>query len=128
MMPFDASNAPATFQRFMENCLGDLSLSWCVVFLDDIIVFGKSPEEHLKKLAVVFGKPRPAKHKLKPSKCNFFKTEISYLCHIFSKEGIVTDPSNVEAVRNWPKHKIPNDVRHLLGFVGYYRKFIKNFF
>ena len=126
MMPFGASNAPGTFQRLMENCLGDLNLNWCVVSFDDIIVFGKSPEEHLKRLAAVFEKLRLAKPKLIPSKCNFFKTEISYLGHIVYKEGIAIDPSKVEAVRNWPKPKALNDVRSFLGFVGYYRKFIKN--
>ena len=126
-MPFGASNAPATFQRLMENCLGDLNLSWCVVYLDDIIVFGKDPEQHLSRLSAVFEKLRKAKLKLKPSKCNFFKQSITYLGHIVSKDGIATDPSKVEDVKKWPKPKTLNDVRSFLGFVGYYRKFIKNF-
>ena len=58
MMPFGASSVPATFQRLKESCLGDLNLSWCVVYLDDIIVFGKTPEEHLQRLAAVFEKLR----------------------------------------------------------------------
>ena len=74
----------------------------------------------------MFGKLRQAKLKLKPSKCNFFKTKISFLGHIVSKEGIPTDPSKVKAVRNWPKPKTLNDVRSFLGFVDYYRKFINN--
>ena len=127
VMPFGSSNAPATFQRLMENCLGDLNLSWCVVYLDDIIVFGKSPEEQLSRLTAVFEKLRKAKLKLKPSKCNFFKQSISYLGHIVSKDGIATDPSKVEDVKKWPKPKTLNDLRSFLGFVGYYRKFIKNF-
>ena len=127
-MPFGARYVPATFQRLMENCLGELNLSWCVVYLDDII-FGKSPEEHLKRLAAVFEKLRQAKLKLKPSKCNFFKTEISFLGHIVSKEGIATDPSKVQlqAVRNWPKPQTLIDVRSFLGFMGDYREFIENF-
>ena len=71
MVPFGASNAPATFQRLVESCLWDLILSWCVVYLDDIIVFGKTPEEHLQRLAALFKKLRQAKLKLKPSKCSF---------------------------------------------------------
>ena len=98
-MPFGASNAPATFQRLMENCLGDLNLSWCVVYLDDIIVFGKSPDELLDRLKGVFEKLRQANLKLKPSKCTFFKQEISYLGHRVSKNGIATDPKKVEVVK-----------------------------
>ena len=94
-MPIGASNAPAKCQRLMENCLGECNLSWCVVYLDHIIIFGKSPEEHLKRLAAVFEKLGQANPKLKSSKCNFLKTEISYLGHIVSKEGIATDPSTV---------------------------------
>ena len=126
MMPFGASNAPATFQRLMENSMGYLNLSLCVVYLDDIIVFGKTQEEHLQRLAAVFEKLRQAKLKLKPSKCNFFRTKISYLGHLVSKEGIHTDPSKIEAVKNWEKPENLNDIRSFLGFVGYYRKFIKN--
>ena len=122
MMPFGASNAPATFQRLTENCLGELYLSWCVTYLDDIIIFGKSPEEHLKRLAAVLEKLRQAKLNLKPSKCNFFKTEISYLGHIVSKERIATDPSKVEAVRNWPKPKTLNDSMEFLRICGLLQK------
>ena len=117
-MSFGASNTPAMFQRLIENCLGDLNLSWSVVYLNDIIVFGKTPEEHLQRLAAVFVKLGKAKLKLKPSKCNFFWTQISYLGHIVSKEGISTDPCKIEAVKNWPKPKTLNDIRSFLGFVA----------
>ena len=124
-MPFGASNAPATFQRLMENYLGDLNLRWCVVYLDDIIVYGKSPEEILERLGAVFEKLRKAGLKLKPSKCEFFKEQIQFLDHIVSKEGISTCPEKVHAVQEWPAPKTINDLRSFLGFVGYYRKFIK---
>ena len=126
-MPFGGSNAPATFQRLMENCLGDLNLRWCVVYLDDIIVYGKSPEEILERLGAVFEKLRKAGLKLKPSKCEFFKEQIQFLGHIVSKEGISTCPEKVHAVQEWPIPKTINDLRSFLGFVGYYRKFIKGF-
>ena len=99
MVPFGASNVPATFQRLMENCLGDPDLSCCVFYLDDIIVFGKTPEEQLQGLAVVFEKIKQGKLKLKPSKCNFFRAQISYLGHLVFKKGISTDPSKIEAVK-----------------------------
>ena len=127
LMPFGASNAPATFQRLMENCLGDLNLKWCVVYLDDIIIFAKTPEEHLERLRSVFNKLREANLKLKPSKCNFFRREITYLGHLVSSQGISCDPKKIESVRNWPVPTTINEIRSFLGFVGYYRRFIKSF-
>ena len=126
-MPFGACNAPATFQRLMENCLGDLNLSWCLVYLDDIIIFSSTPEEHLERLEAVFQKLEAAGLKLKPSKCNFFREEIQYLGHIVSKEGIKADPKKVEAVVNWSPPTTVSEVRRFLGFVGFYRRFIKGF-
>ena len=77
-MPFGASNAPATFQRLMENCLGDLNLRWCVVYLDDIIVYGKSPEEILGRLGAVFEKLRKAGLKLKPPSVNSSRSKSNF--------------------------------------------------
>ena len=76
-MPFGLTNAPATFQCLMESCLGELHLNWCIIYLDDIIVFSKTPEEHLKQLQGVFDKLAKAGLKLKPSKCEFFKSRIT---------------------------------------------------
>ena len=87
-MPFGLTNAPATFQRLMESCLGDLLLNWCIIYLDDIIVFSKTPKEHIKRLKGVFTKLVAAGLKLKPKKCEFFKSKIAYLGHIFSPKGI----------------------------------------
>ena len=126
-MPFGAVNAPATFQRLMDSCLGDLNLKWCVVYLDDIIIYAKTPEEMLNRLRGVFERLREAKLKLKPSKCNFFLREISYLGHRVSESGIATDPAKVEKVTNWPQPKTVSEVRSFLGFVGYYRKYIPGF-
>ena len=126
-MPFGAANAPATFQRLMENCLGSLNLTWCVVYLDDIIVYGKDPKDLLLRLGGVFEKLRKAGLKLKPSKCNFFKEEIEFLGHVVSKEGIATNPSKVQAIQDWPIPKTVYDIKSFTGFVGYYRKFIPNF-
>ena len=97
-MPFGLTNAPATFQRLLESCLGELHLSWCIIYLDDIIVFSTTPTEHLKRLRGVFEKLAKAGLKLKPNKCEFFKTKIAYLGHIVSIKGIETDPKKIEAV------------------------------
>ena len=78
-MPSGLTNAPATFQRLMESCLGELHLNWCIIYLDDIIVFSRTPEEHLYRFKAVFEKLKAAGLKLKPSKCEIFKQEIKYL-------------------------------------------------
>ena len=126
-MPFGATNAPATFQRLMHDCLGDLNMNWCIVYLDDIIIFSDTKEEHLKRLEAVFQKLSAAGLKLKPSKCFFFREEIEYLGHVVSGKDIATNPKKVEAVAKWPTPKTVCDVRSFLGFVGYYRRFIKDF-
>ena len=120
-MPFGLTNAPATFQRLMENCLGDLHLNWCIIYLDDVIVFSKTPKEHIGRLRGVFNKLFLARLKLKPKKCEFFKSKIAYLGHIVSAKGIETDPKKVEAVKNWTIPKTVTDVRSFLGFTNYYR-------
>ena len=97
-MPFGATNAPATFQRMMETCLGDLHLNWCLSYLDDIIVFAKTQEEAITRLATVFQKLREAGLKLQPSKCELFKTSLLYLGHVVSEDGIRTDPKKIKAV------------------------------
>ena len=126
-MPFGATNAPATFQRLMHDCLGDLNMNWCIVYLDDIIIFSDTKEEHIKRLEAVFQKLMAAGLKLKPTKCFFFRDEIEYLGHVVSGKGISTNPKKIEAVTKWPTPKTVYDVRSFLGFVGYYRRFIKTF-
>ena len=121
-MPFGATNVPSTFQRLMHDCLGDLNMRWCIVYLDDIIIFSDT-KEHLKRLQ----KLAAAGLKLKPSKCFFFREEIEYLGHVGSGKGISTKPKKVEAEIKWPTPKTVYDVRSFLDFVGYYRRFIKDF-
>ena len=126
-MPFGLTNAPATFQRLMESCLGELHLNWCIIYLDDIIVFSRTPEEHLHRLKAVISKLRAAGLKLKPTKCDLFKQQINYLGHVVSKEGVSTDPDKITAVTEWPKPTTVTEVRSFPGFVSYYRRFIPNF-
>ena len=126
-MPFGATNAPATFQRLMHDCLGDRNMRWCIVHLDDIIIFSDTKDKHLKRLEAVFQKLAAAGLKLKPSKCFLFREEIEYLGDVVSGKGISTNPKMVEAVTRWPTPKTVYDVRSFLGFVGYYKRFIKDF-
>ena len=95
--------------------------------LDDVIVFSKTPEEHLERLEAVFQKLTASGLKLKPSKCTFFKSEITYLGHLITSEGVATDPKKIEAINKWSRPKTVYDFRSFLGFVGYYRRFIKGF-
>ena len=126
-MPFGATNAPATFQRMMETCLGDLPLNWCLIYLDDIIVFAKTQQEAITRLGTIFQKLREAGLKLQPSKCELFKTSLLYLGHIVSEDGIRTDPKKVEAVLQWPVPMTVTDVRSFLGLTNYYRRFLKGY-
>jgi len=127
IMPFGLTNAPATFQRLMERCMGDLNLQECLIYLDDIIIFSETFNEHLKRLNSVFTRLEQHNLKLKASKCEFFKPEVIYLGHLVSENGIATDPEKTEAVRTWPIPKNTKDVRKFLGFTGYYRRFIKGY-
>ena len=111
----------------MESCLGDLHLNWCIIYLDDIIVFSETPQEHIKRLHGVFWELASAGLKLKPSKCEFFKKKITYLGYVVSKKGIEVDTKKIEAVQKWPILKTVTDVRSFLGFTNQYRKFIPKY-
>jgi hypothetical protein len=126
-MPFGLTNSPVTYQRLMENVLAGLNLKNCCVFIDDVIIFGKTFEEQLHNLQLVFDRIKAANLKLSPKKCEFFKRKVKFIGHIVSEEDIEIDPSKTDTVTNWPKPQTPEDVRRFLGFVGYYRRFIQNF-
>ena len=126
-IPFGLTNALATFQRLMESCLGDMHLKWVIIYLDDIIIFSKTPKEHIQRLRGVFQKLHEVGLKLKPKKCEFFKTRISYLGHIVSRSGIECDPKKIEAIKNWKRPTTVHDVRSFLGFTNYYRRFIHKY-
>lgn len=127
VMPFGLCNAPATFERLMERVLVGLLGDACLVYLDDVIVMGRSFSEHRKNLEKVFKRFREANLKLNPKKCAFFKKEVSYLGHIISDKGVRTDPDKVKAVQEWPIPKTKTEVRAFLGLCAYYRRFVKNF-
>ena len=90
-------NAPATFQRLMQKCLGEMNLTYCLIYLDDVIVFSKMEEEHLQCLHIVFDCFR--EHNLRqPTKCKFFQNEINYLAHHVFREGMWSSKENLKAV------------------------------
>lgn len=125
-MPFGLSNRPSTYQRLMVDCLGELDLNNCFVFLYDIITFSETFTKNLDHLQQVFNKLREAGLKLSPKKCNFFQESVKYVGHLVSKQGIETDPGKTNKVLNRPTPTTAEEVRKFLGFAGYYRKFIKN--
>lgn len=102
VLSFGLCNAPSTFQRLMDLVLADLQWTTCLVYLDDIIVFGRTFGEHLQRLDEVLGKLRHANLKVKPSKCTLFATQVRYLGHVISADGIRADPVKLDAVRQWP--------------------------
>jgi len=126
-MPFGLSGAPATFQRAMSSVLsGDLT-SICCAYLDDIIIFGRNQQEHDRRLKQVLQRLQDAGLKLSRSKCAFRQPSVNFLGHVIDKQGVHTDPSKIEKVRNWPKPTTIKELQSFLGFANYYRRFIKNF-
>ena len=126
-MPFGLCNAPATFQRLMDLILAGLQWTNCLVYLDDILIIGKTFTEHLKNLELVFNRLREAGLKLKPSKCAICQKQVNYLGHVISADGIATDPAKTDKVAHWPIPTCQRKVQRFLGLVSYYRRFIKGF-
>ena len=126
-MPFGLTNAPAIFQRAMNKVLSGLIGKCCMVYIDDIVVWSSSEEEHAHHLKQVFERIRTAGLQLKPSKCSFGLTEIELLGHSVSADGIHPLPSRIEAIKNLGPPTNVKAVRSFLGMAGYYRNFIENF-
>ena len=127
VMSFGLTNAPPTLQRLMQRILHGLDWQICLVYIDEVIIFSPSFEEHLSRLTAVFGRLRDANLKLKPSKCHFARTSVDFLGFVVSSEGILPDPSKLDAVRTFPVPKSVKDVRSFLGLCNYYRRFVKDF-
>ncbi|KAL0200588.1 hypothetical protein M9458_003775, partial [Cirrhinus mrigala] len=126
-MPFGLQNAPSTFQRLMTSCFGDLNFTHLLIYLDDIIIFSKSFNEHLERLQLAFDRLREHGLKLKPSKCQLVRKEVQYLGHLVSAEGIRTDPEKISKVKDWERPTNRMEVLRFLGFVGYYRRYVKGY-
>ena len=126
-MPFGLVNAPATFQRLMEVVLSGLARRVCVVYLDDVLVFGRTVAEHNANLTQVLERLRRAGLRLKPKKCRFALTEVEYLGHVVSAQGVRTDPKKIEAVERFSTPQDVKTLRSFLGLASYYRKFVPDF-
>ena len=126
-MPFGLCNTPATFQWLMQNCMGELNLIYCLIYLDDLIVFSQTEEEHLHWLCIIFDQLREYNLKLKPSKCNLFKQKINYLDHQVSKQGVQPSNTNLKAITECAPPRTYIEIRAFLSLVGHYRQFIRGF-
>ena len=126
-MPFGLCNAPTMFQQLMQNCLGELNLINCLIYLEDIVVFLHTAEEHLHCLRVVSNQFREHNLKLKLSKCNVFREEITYLAHQVSKNGVWPSNSNLKAIAECARPQTYTEVHAFWGLVGHCRRFIKGF-
>ena len=127
VLPFGLCNAPSTFERLMDYVLAGLRWETLLVYLDDVIVFGRTVKESIDRLREVLTRFRNAGLKLKPSKCHLFQSKVNYLGHVVSSEGIHTDPDKVEAIRDWPTPITKTQVRSFLGTTGYYRRFVLDY-
>ncbi|XP_039660752.1 uncharacterized protein LOC120561648 [Perca fluviatilis] len=126
-MPFGLSNAPSNFQRLMQRIFGDQQCQSLLLYLDDIVVFSSTVEQHLERLKVVLSRLQTEGLKAKLSKCSFFQKEVHYLGHVISGEGVSTDPRKIEVVANWPIPTTASELRSFLGFGSYYRRFVEVF-
>ncbi|GFW36795.1 retrovirus-related Pol polyprotein from transposon 297 [Trichonephila clavipes] len=127
VMPFGLCNAPATFERMMDNLLRHFKWTMCLCYLDDIIVFSETFEDHLIRLRLVLKCLQEAGLKLNSKKCLFAAQEVKILGHLVSSNGVRPDPDKIKAVRNFPTPKNIHDIRSFLGLCSYFRRFIKGF-
>ena len=126
-LPFGLCNAPSSQQRLMSKVLKDYLMKCCVVYLDDILVFSRTFEDHLRDLQNVMDALAKAGLKLKPRKCDLFKKSTRFVGHIVSDEGIKVNPEYTEAVADYPVPVCHKDVERFLGVCGFYRRFIKSY-
>ena len=126
-MPFGLCNAPSTFQRLMERVLQGLVWKTAVVYLDDVVIFSRTPEEHLEHLREVFRRFEAHRLKLKPRKCELFRSQVKYLGHVVSATGVATDPGLIEKVTAWDPPRTQKEVRAFLGLTGYYRSYLPHY-
>ncbi|KAJ9560730.1 LOW QUALITY PROTEIN: hypothetical protein OSB04_005890 [Centaurea solstitialis] len=126
-MPFGLTNAPAAFIDLMNRVCRPMLDRSVIVFIDDILIYSRSKEEHVEHLREVLEVLRKEKLYAKFSKCDFWLQEVQFLGHLVNREGVKVDPAKVEAVMKWETPKTPTEIRSFLGLAGYYRRFIQDF-
>ncbi|GKB42616.1 putative reverse transcriptase domain-containing protein, partial [Tanacetum coccineum] len=127
VMPFGLTNAPAIFMDLMNRVCKPYLDKFVIVFIDDILIYSKSEEEHEVHLKTILDLLKKEKLYAKFSKCEFWLKEVQFLGHVVNRDGIHVDPSKVESVKNWKTPESSTEIRSFLGLTGYYRRFIENF-
>ena len=126
-MPFGLCNAPSTFQRLMERIFGAQHCQSLLLYLDDVVIFSSTVDQHMERLDAVLERLKQENLKAKLEKCSFFQEEVGYLGHVISKEGVATDPRKIEAVSQWRRPTHVTELQSFLGFASYYRRFVDGF-
>lgn len=126
-MPFGIKGGPASFQRYMDNILREHIGKTCLVYMDDIIIYSTSLQEHLNNLKKILDTLRFYNLKVKLDKCEFLQKEVAFLGHLVTSEGVKPNPQKIEVINNWPIPKNEKELKGFLGVIGYYRKFIQDF-
>ena len=127
VLPFGLTNAPSGFQRLLHSVLGPYLDEFCLVYIDDVLVYSADPADHDRHLRLVLDKLRQHKLYAKLSKCYLFREEVGYLGHVVSAKGITVDKHKVKAVQDWPTPTTVTNLRSFLGLAGFYRKFVQGF-
>jgi len=127
VLPFGLCNAPSTYQRLVDMALAGLTWEICLAYLDDLIIFSRTFDQHMERLQKVFDRLVQAGLKLKPSKCALFQKKVKFLGSIVSSEGIEPDPEKVQAVAEWPTPQTLTEVRAFVALASYYRRHIQSF-
>ncbi|GKE93601.1 putative reverse transcriptase domain-containing protein, partial [Tanacetum coccineum] len=127
VMPFGLTNAPAVFMDLMNRVCKPYLDKFVIVFIDDILIYSKTKEEHSEHLKIILDLLKKEKLYAKFSKCDFWLESVQFLGHVINREGVHVDPAKIEAIKNWPVPTSPTEVRQFMGLAGYYRRFIEGF-
>ncbi len=127
VMPFGLANSPSVFQAFMNDIFRDMLNRWVIVYIDDILIYSNTQEEHVRHVRAVL--KRLLQHQLyvKAEKCEFHQTSTSFLGYVISQDGVSMDDKKVQAVLDWPQPQTVKELQRFLGFANFYRRFIRNF-
>ncbi|GJS10087.1 putative nucleotidyltransferase, ribonuclease H [Tanacetum coccineum] len=127
VMPFGLTNAPAVFMDLMNRVCRPYLDKFVIVFIDDILIYSKTKEEHDAHLRLILELLKKEELYAKFSKCDFWLSKVQFLGHVIDSEGIHVDPAKIESIKDWESPKTPTEIRQFLGLAGYYRRFIEGF-